>query len=65
MLYMIRLRDVASGAERWLDEAGHDNVPVRLHDRQTADCMALAMSRFGVLELAYVVEIDPEVEAVL
>ena len=62
MLYMIRLRDVVSGSERWLDEADGDHVAV--HDRQTADCMALAMSRLGVMELAYVVEIDPRCEEI-
>lgn len=63
MPYMIRLRDVFSGSERWLDEAGGGHVAVS--DRQTADCMALAMSRLGVMELAYVVEIDPAVEDVI
>lgn len=63
MLYMIRLRDVVSGSERWLDETGGEHVVV--HDRRTADCIALAMSRLGVMELAYVVEIDPAIEDVI
>lgn len=63
MLYMVRLRDVMSGRERWLDDMDGKHWSVR--DRQTADCAALAMSRYGTMELAYVVEIDPAVEEVL
>lgn len=63
MVYMVRLRDVVSGVERWLDgtDGQHFQAPVR----QIADCMALAMSRYGTMEIAYVVEIDPAVEEVL
>lgn len=63
MLYMVRIRDVFSGSERWLDDmAGRHFVA---SDRQTADCAALAMARNGTMELAYVVTIDPTVEMVL
>lgn len=62
MEYMVRLRDVLNGSERWLDESSgqHFTVP----DRRTADCMALAMSRYAATELAYVVEVDPRFESV-
>lgn len=63
MLYMVRLRDVVTGCERWLDDQRGDRV--MLHDRQTADCAALAVARLHTLELPYVVEIDPRVEDVL
>lgn len=65
MLYMVRLRDVVTGCERWLDDQRGDRVI--LHDRQTADCAALAVAvaRLHSLELPYVVEIDPRVEDVL
>lgn len=62
MVYMVRLRDVASGTERWLDETGGRHFASE--NRQIADCMALAMSRFCSTELAYVVEIDPRFECV-
>lgn len=63
MVYMVRLRDVVSGTERWLDgtDGQHFQVPVR----QIADCMALAMARWQPTEYAYVVEIDQAVEEVL
>lgn len=62
MVYMVRLRDVLSGTERWLDgtDGQHFQSPVR----QIADCMALAMSRWQPTEYAYVVEIDPVFEVV-
>lgn len=60
MLYMVRIRDVLDGRERWLDDSQgrHWSAP----DRQTADCAALALARYGTMELAYVVEVDPSVE---
>lgn len=63
MVYMVRLRDVVSGTERWLDgtDGQHFQAPVR----QIADCMALAMARWQPTEYAYVVEIDQAVEEVL
>lgn len=63
MLYMVRIRDVLSGRERWLDDA--DGKHWSACDRQTADFAAIALSRCGTLELTYVVEIDPAVEDVL
>lgn len=63
MLYMVRIRDVLDGRERWLDDA--DGKRFSVSDRQTADCAALAMARLGTMELPYVVEIDPEIEEVL
>lgn len=62
MLYMVRIRDVVTGREHWLDDSTgrHFSVP----DRMTADCAALAMARCGAMELPYVVEIDPEFEEV-
>lgn len=62
MLYMVRIRDVLDGRERWLDDA--DGNHFRVNDRQTADCAALAMARLGTMELPYVVEIDTAVEEV-
>lgn len=63
MDYMVRLRDVLEGKERWLEtESGKRFI---VHDRQTADCAALAMARYGTMELAYVVEIDPRYEEVI
>ena len=60
MVYMVRLRDVVSGTERWLD--GTDGEHFSAAVRQIADCMALAMSRWQPTEYAYVVEIDPRFE---
>lgn len=62
MVYMVRLRDVVSGTERWLDgiDGQHFQAPVR----QIADCMALAMSRWQPTEYAYVVEIEQVFEVV-
>lgn len=62
MVYMVRLRDVVSGTERWLDgtDGQHFQAPVR----QIADCMALAMSRYQPLEYAYVLEIDSRYEEI-
>lgn len=62
MEYMVRLRDVVNGSERWLDETGGRHFSAK--DRKTADCMALAMSRYAATELAYVVEVDPRFESV-
>lgn len=63
MVYMVRLRDVLDGRERWLDDTpGHHTT---FRDRQAADCAALAMSRYGTMELAYVVQVDPAVEEVM
>lgn len=62
MVYYVKLRDVLTGAEHWLD--GSDGQHFTSSSRQIADCMALAMSRFGSTELAYVVEIDPRFECV-
>lgn len=62
MVYMVRLRDVVSGTERWLD--GTDGQHFQASVRQIADCMALAMSRWQPTEYAYVVEIDPVFEVV-
>lgn len=59
-LYMVRIRDVIDGRERWLDDSSGRHFVV--HSRQTADCAALAAARLGTMELAYVVEIDPETE---
>lgn len=63
MDYMVRLRDVLEGKERWLETENGKRFIV--HDRQTADCAALAMARYGTMELAYVVEIDPRYEEAL
>ena len=60
--YFVRLRDVISGTERWVD--GSDGQRFMTLDRQTADCMALAMSRYQPTEYAYVMEIDPRFEEV-
>ena len=62
MQYMVRLRDVLDGTERWLDEPSGQHF--RADNRQTADCAALAMSRLCTTELAYVVEIEPMFEIV-
>ena len=61
-MYLVRLRDVISGAERWVD--GSDGQHFITDDRQVADCMALAMSRFQSTEYAYVAEIDQRFEEV-
>lgn len=63
MLYMVRLRDVLDGRERWLDDTAGKHFTFQ--DRQSADCAALAVSRCCTMELGYVVEIDPAVEEVL
>ena len=63
MLYMVRIRDVLDGRERWLDDA--DGKRFSVSDSRTADCAALAMARLGTMELPYVVEIDPAIEEVL
>lgn len=60
--YFVRLRDVISGTERFVD--GSDGQHFMTLDRQTADCMALAMSRWQPTEYAYVVEIDQMFEVV-
>lgn len=62
MQYFVRMRDVISGAERWLDES--DGEHFMTQDRQVADCMALAMSRYQPTEYAYVMEVDPRFEVV-
>lgn len=62
MQYFVRMRDVISGAERWVD--GSDGQHFSTDDRQVADCMALAMSRFQPTEYAYVAEIDQRFEEV-
>lgn len=62
MLYMVRIRDVLSGREHWLDDGTGKYFAVS--DRQTADCAALAMMRCGTMELAYVVTVDPSTEYV-
>lgn len=62
MLYMVRIRDVLNGRERWLDDESGKHFAVT--DRQTADCAALAMTRNGTMELAYVVPVDPTAEYV-
>lgn len=63
MVYMVRIRDVLDGRERWLDDA--DGKHMTFRDRQAADCAALAMARYASMELAYVVTIDPDVEDIL
>lgn len=63
MLYMVRVRDVFDGCERWLDDGSGKRFIVT--DRQTADCAALAVARSAAMELAYVVPIDPAVEMIL
>lgn len=62
MVYMVRLRDVVDGTERWLD--GTNGQHFSAADRQIADCMALAMSRWQPTEYAYVVAIDQMYEVV-
>ena len=62
MMWYIRLRDVTTGSERWLDDRNGQHF--RCSDRQTADCCALAMSRLGLTELAYVVEVDETTESI-
>lgn len=62
MRYMVRLRDVLDGTERWLD--GPSGQHFVADSRQAADCAALAMSRLCTTELAYVVEIDSRFECV-
>ena len=62
MVYMVRIRDVLDGRERWLDDAA--GKPMTFRDRQAADCAALAMSRYGAMELAYVIQIDPMAETI-
>lgn len=61
-MFLVRLRDVVEGTERWVD--GSDGQHFATEDRQLADCMALAMSRFQPTEYAYVMEIDPRFEVV-
>lgn len=61
-MYLVRLRDVVSGSERWVD--GSDGQHFTTDDRQVADCMALAMSRFHPTEYAYVAEVDPRFETI-
>ena len=61
-MFLVRLRDVIKGTERWVD--GSDGQHFMTDDRQLADCMALAMSRFQPTEYAYVMEIDPRFEVV-
>lgn len=62
-MFLVRLRDVIKGTERWVD--GSDGQHFMTDDRQLADCMALAMSRFQPTEYAYVMEIDPRFEVVI
>lgn len=61
-MYLVRLRDVVSGSERWVD--GSDGQHFSTDDRQVADCMALAMSRYQPTEYAFVLEIDPRCEEI-
>lgn len=57
MIYLVRIRDVLTGMERWLvDSKGRR---FESYDRRIADCMALGACRFSPTEFAYVVEIDP------
>lgn len=61
-MYLVRLRDVVKGTERWVE--GSDGQHFTTLDRQLADCMALAMSRFQPTEYAYVMEIEPRYEEI-
>lgn len=62
MVYMVRIRDVLNGRERWLDDTVGKHMTFR--DRQAADCAALAMARYASMELAYVVQVDPIAETI-
>lgn len=59
-LYMVRIRDVLAGSERWLIDGSGD--PVRTHDRIPADLMALAVTDAAAGRLGYVVEIEDRFE---
>lgn len=60
LLYMVRIRDVLAGTERWLVDGSGDTV--RTHDRLPADLMALAVTDAAAGRLGYVVEIDERFE---
>lgn len=61
-MFLVRLRDVTNGTERWVDES--EGQHFMTDDRRIADALALAMSRYQPLEYAYVMEIDPRYEEV-
>lgn len=62
VVYMVRIRDVLNGRERWLESPEGERFVS--DDRRTADWAALAMARRGTMELPYVVEVDPQFERV-
>lgn len=62
VVYMVRIRDVLNGRERWLESPEGERF--QSGDRRTADWAALAMARRGTMDLPYVVEIDPQFESV-
>lgn len=60
MQYFVRLRDVISGAERWLECS--DGTRFMSGDQRVADCVAFAAGRVFLTEYAFPVEMDTECE---